>query len=209
MTKRKMAAFRLPLETIAQLDVLASDLQRRSPGKVSQADAIAWAVARAINDLAAPEPTASPPPAVAPEPPKRTHAPRAKSRVAAKGGKIDREAETSGQDMDGMAALKRTHQQAVQGLLASQDKVSKASKVADATSVPPVPIADVARRLVEAMRGKVAAPARSPAPAADVAAEAIEAINAPIAPMDLKRHIPEFDGPGVAQPQRQPRKKAV
>ena len=190
--------------------MLASDLQRRSPGKVSQADAIAWAVARAINDLAVPEPTASPPLAVAPEPPKRTHVPRAKSRVAAKGGKIDREAEIIGQHMDAPAALEQNRQQAVEGLLASQAKVSKASKVkvADVPSVQPPTQADVARRLVEAMRGEVAAPARSPAPAADVAAEAVEAINAPTAPLQLKRHIPEFDGPGVARPKRKPRKKA-
>ena len=209
MTKRKMAAFRFPLETIAQLHVLASDLQRRSPGKVSQADAIAWAVARAINDLAVPEPTASPPPAVAPEPPKRTHAPRAKSRVAAKGGKIDREAETSGQHMDALAVLEQNRQHAVQGLLASQANVSKASKVGRRGGSPRRQrIADVAQRLVKAMGGE-SRPARSPAPAADVAAEATEAINAPIAPMHLKRHIPEFDGPGVAQPKRKPRKKAV
>jgi hypothetical protein len=64
MHKRRMASFRLPLETIAQLDVLVNELQRRSPGKVSQADVIAWAVARSLDELAPAEsvPKASPPP---------------------------------------------------------------------------------------------------------------------------------------------------
>jgi hypothetical protein len=201
MTKRKMAAFRLPLETIAQLNALAGELQGRSPGKVSQADAIVWAVARAINDLAVPEPTASPPPAVAPEPPKRTYTPRAKSRVAAKGGKTDREAESNGQHMDAPAALEQNRRLAVEGFLASQTNVSTAPKAVDAAAYSPPAIADVARRLFEAMSDEAA----SPAPAVDVAAEAI---NAPIAPLQLKRHIPEFDGPLVAQPKRKPRKKA-
>jgi hypothetical protein len=208
MTGRKMAAFRLPLETIAQLNVLASELQCRSPGKVSQADAIVWAVARAIDDLAVPEPRTFPPPAAASEPPKRTPTPRAKSRVASKGGKIDREADTSGQHMDGLARLDQNRRFVVEGLLASQANVGKAAKVADVREVSAAPIAEVAQRLVKSMGGKDATPAPI-ADVADVEAEATEAINAPIAPMHLKRHIPEFDGPGIAQPKRKPRKKAV
>src|SRR4051794_32398919 len=117
MSNRRMAAFRLPLETLGQLNVLASELQSRSPGKVSQADAIVWAVARAIEDLVAPRSTTSPAAtaaAIAPEPPRKVHVPRARSRVAAKGGKIDREAESSGQHMDAPAALEQNRGLAVE-----------------------------------------------------------------------------------------------
>ena len=51
MSNRRMASFRLPSEAIAQLDLLTAALQRRSPGKVSQADAVAWALARAVAEL--------------------------------------------------------------------------------------------------------------------------------------------------------------
>jgi hypothetical protein len=51
MPNRKMAAFRLPTQTIAELDLLVAALQQRSPGKVSQADAIAWAVGRVLAEL--------------------------------------------------------------------------------------------------------------------------------------------------------------
>jgi hypothetical protein len=136
---------------------------------------------------------------------KEDSVPRAKGRVAAKGGKTDREAETSGQHMDPPAVLEQNRRRAVEGLLASSAKGGTAPKAVDVTAQsPPAPTADVARRLFEVMGDEVA----SPAPAVDVAAEAVKAINAPIAPLQLKRHIPEFDGPLVAQPKRKPRKKA-
>jgi hypothetical protein len=48
---RQMAAFRLPTQALADIDRLAAALQKRSPGKVSKADALAWAVARALGEL--------------------------------------------------------------------------------------------------------------------------------------------------------------
>jgi hypothetical protein len=46
-----MAAFRLPTQALADLDRLVEALQRRSAGRVSKADAIAWAVARVLGEL--------------------------------------------------------------------------------------------------------------------------------------------------------------
>jgi hypothetical protein len=116
MHKRRMAAFRLPFETIAQIEVLASGLQRRSYGKVSQADAIAWAVARAVEELTAsePAPAASPP---AQEPPapreKEEREPRAERRyVAGIGGPLaqmaDRHAQLSDLDAERKRAVEGT-----------------------------------------------------------------------------------------------------
>lgn len=58
-----MAAYRLPHQTIAEVDLLATALQRMSPGKVSQADAIAWAIARALAEVSETAGKPAPPPA--------------------------------------------------------------------------------------------------------------------------------------------------
>jgi hypothetical protein len=52
MPNRQMAAFRLPTQALADLDRLVEALQRRSvTGRVSKADAIAWALARVLGEL--------------------------------------------------------------------------------------------------------------------------------------------------------------
>jgi hypothetical protein len=52
MPTRRMAAFRLPTQALADLDRLAAALQARShAGRVSQSDAIAFALAGAVAEL--------------------------------------------------------------------------------------------------------------------------------------------------------------
>jgi hypothetical protein len=69
MPNRKMSAHRLPEQTLVDIDQLVSTLQRRSAGRVSKSDAIAWAVDYGLRALQAAEWTAA-------SAPRRTKAPK-------------------------------------------------------------------------------------------------------------------------------------
>lgn len=99
MPTRKMVSYRLPPGAIAQLDLLVAALQARSLGKVSQADAIAWAISRAMAELAdtekgsKPEPAAKPMPVIEPIEEVQKAGADTPRKIAAIGGKLSREIE--------------------------------------------------------------------------------------------------------------------
>jgi hypothetical protein len=163
MHKRRMAAYRLPPETIAQIEALAAELQRRSPGKVSRSDAIAWAVARAADELdrqgrgeAAAE--------VTPPPPEGNRAPPSGRPMAlatgvpvpvvGSGGKLARDAEQAAQEIAKEAAEKAREAQRAGDMLRRREQfmmdeqMKRAARAVELT--PPKPRSGGIVRLAEA-----------------------------------------------------------